>query len=301
MRARGVLAFAVSLVLAVAVLAQGAEGKKKSAPKAAASPVVMPAGDLKWTDLDPQGAPGVKIADLWGDHTKGAFGAFLKFPAGFAAPLHTHTNAVKIVVVSGTFTQAPEGKPEFRLGPGSYLMQPGGSYKHTTGCDPASECVFFAESTGKFDLKPVEKAMPEPVREMATPRPAPAVSAPIAAAPAAGASKVTDPGGPIAVAATKAGLRHIGAEKCKLCHKVQFASWAETAHAKRTPPLECESCHGAGSEYKSLDVMKSPAKARAAGMVIPTVAFCANCHKSGWKDEMLRKAHEHKTVAAAHS
>ena len=158
MRARDILAFAVSFVLAAAVLAQGAgEAKAKSASKAkGAEPIVMPAGDLKWTDLDPTGAPGVKIADVWGDHAKGAFGAFVKFPAGFATPLHTHTNAFKIVIVSGTFVQVPEGKPEFRLGPGSYLMQPGGNYRHSTACDKASECVFFIQSTGKFDLIPVE-------------------------------------------------------------------------------------------------------------------------------------------------
>src|SRR6059036_884403 len=122
MRMRNVLVFAVSFVLAAAVLAQGAgEAKAKSAPKAkAAEPIVMPAADLKWTDLDPTGAPGVKIADVWGKHAKGAFGAFIKFPAGFSAPLHTHTNAFKIVVLSGTFIQVPDGKPEFRLGPGSF-------------------------------------------------------------------------------------------------------------------------------------------------------------------------------------
>jgi hypothetical protein len=152
------LAFAVSFGLAAAVLAQGSgEAKAKSAPKAGASgPVVMPASNVKWTDLDPTGAPGVKIADLWGDHAKGAFGAFIKLPSGFEAPLHTHTNAMKLAIVSGTYIQAPEGKPEFRLGPGSYLMQPGGNYRHTTSCDKASDCVFFVESKGKFDLKPVE-------------------------------------------------------------------------------------------------------------------------------------------------
>jgi hypothetical protein len=157
MRAKHVLAFACSFVMAAAVLAQAAEKKTMSAPKSAASRLVeMPAADLKWADLDPKGAPGVKIADVWGDHSKGAFGAFIKLPAGFAAPLHTHTNDFKIVIVSGTFIQGPEGKPEFRLGPGSYLMQPGGNYKHTTACDKASDCVFFTQSAGKFDLKPVE-------------------------------------------------------------------------------------------------------------------------------------------------
>ena len=42
----------------------------------------MPAGDIKWIDLGP-GAPGVKVADLWGNHTKGVFGALFKLPVGF--------------------------------------------------------------------------------------------------------------------------------------------------------------------------------------------------------------------------
>lgn len=158
MRARNVLAFTVSFVLATAVLAQGSgEGKAKGAPKAGASKaVIMPAGDLKWIELDPTGAPGVKIADVWGNHATGAYGGFTKFPAGFSAPLHTHTHDIKIVVISGTFVHGPKGKPEVRLGPGSYLMQPGGNYQHRTACDKASECLIFGESKGAFDLKPVE-------------------------------------------------------------------------------------------------------------------------------------------------
>ena len=154
MRLKQVLAFSIPLFLAAPVLAQQ--------PKAAASkagpgqPIFLQAADLNWTDLDPKGAPGVKVADLWGNHAKGAFGAFIKLPAGFAVPLHTHTHAMKVVFLSGTYIQAPEGKAEVRLGPGSYMMQPGGNYKHTTACDKAAECVFFVESTGGFDLKIVE-------------------------------------------------------------------------------------------------------------------------------------------------
>lgn len=157
MRTRNVLALAVSFVVAAAVLAQGSEAKAKVAPTGGASkPVFMPSGDLKWGDLDPKGAPGIKIADVWGDHTKGAYGAFLIFPAGFVAPLHTHTYAIKIVVVSGTYMQTPEGKAEERLGPGSYAFQPAGNYKHISACDKASECKLFIQSSGPFDLKPVE-------------------------------------------------------------------------------------------------------------------------------------------------
>ena len=143
MKGRTIPAFAVSFLLAAAVLAQS--GK----------PVVWPAADLKWADV-PNAPPGVKQAILWGDPAMGAFGALQKFPPGFSAPLHTHSANLRCVVVSGTIIHGPEGKPEVRLGPGSYLMLPS-TYRHTTACDKASECVFFTEGDGKFDVVPVEK------------------------------------------------------------------------------------------------------------------------------------------------
>lgn len=116
------------------------------------TPMPVEAADLNWTALDPVGAPGVQIAPLWGDPSKGAFGAFLKLPAGFSAPLHTHTRPMKVVIVSGTYIQQPNGSSEFRLGPGSFLMQPGGNYRHVTRCATDAECMFFFESEGPFDL-----------------------------------------------------------------------------------------------------------------------------------------------------
>jgi hypothetical protein len=159
MKRKRVLGVAV-LLISMSLLAHAeVEKKSKSASKSNSSRlVVMPAAEVKWVDLDPKGAPGVKIADMWGNHAKGAFGGFIKLPAGFAAPLHTHTYDYKVVIVSGTYIQVPEGGSEFRLGPGSYFMQPGGNYKHTTACDKASDCVFFLQSPGKFDLKVVEAA-----------------------------------------------------------------------------------------------------------------------------------------------
>ena len=160
MRPRDVVAVAILIILTTPLLAQppGQASSTASQRTRSSQPVFTPADALKWTDLDPKGAPGVKVADLWGDHTKGPFGAYFKLPAGFAVPLHTHTHAMRVVFLSGTYVQAPDGKPEVRLGPGSYMMQPGGNYRHTTSCDKASECVFFVESSGPFDLKIVEPA-----------------------------------------------------------------------------------------------------------------------------------------------
>ena len=142
----------VSLGFLAAVVAPGVKG---DAPTDATTPVAISSADLKWVDLDPTGAPGVKVAALWGDFQKGPFGAFFKLPAGFSAPLHTHTHEMKLVIVSGTYIQGPDGAQEFRLGPGSYLLQPGGNYRHTTSCDRASDCIFFVEGKGAFDLYPV--------------------------------------------------------------------------------------------------------------------------------------------------
>jgi anti-sigma factor ChrR (cupin superfamily) len=142
--------YVVCFALAAVVLASRSNGAEESS---SVLPIPIEAADLMWIDLDPSGAPGVKVADVWGDHKIGAFGAFFRLPPGFSAALHTHTHEMKLVIVTGTYIQGPDGKAEFRLGPGSYLMQPGGNYRHTTSCDPASDCIFYVESDGAFDLQ----------------------------------------------------------------------------------------------------------------------------------------------------
>jgi hypothetical protein len=145
---------------------------------------------------------------------------------------------------------------------------------------------------------PAAAPVPAPA---AAPAPAPVAAAPppaetAAKAPAVAAAPtpaVVDKGGLVAVAATKPGLSRVGSDSCEMCHDVQFASWSTTAHAARNPPLDCEGCHGPGSEYSKMAVMKDPAKARAAGLVIPTGAFCSNCHMKGVTDDFLKKAHAH--------
>jgi hypothetical protein len=102
----------------------------------------------------------------------------------------------------------------------------------------------------------------------------------------------------------------IGADKCKMCHKVQYTSWAETGHAQGfeklkaedqgkaeclkchatgdsadMPGVQCEACHGAGSDYKSMKVMKDPEASRAAGLLMPGEAECKVCHEGAPHDQ----------------
>jgi hypothetical protein len=111
--------------------------------------ILWAAEDLKWEPL--AGAPpGIMSVKLWGDNTTGAYGGLTKFPAGFKAPLHTHTYATKIVVMKGAYTY--NGK---KYGPGSYVSVPAG-LQHESGGVEDSESIFFIEQSGKFDIKLVE-------------------------------------------------------------------------------------------------------------------------------------------------
>ena len=55
---------------------------------------------------------------------------------------------MKVVIVSGTYIQEPEGTLSVPTPPGIYAMQLGGTYRHTTSCDTTSDCVIFVESDG---------------------------------------------------------------------------------------------------------------------------------------------------------
>jgi hypothetical protein len=90
----------------------------------------------------------------------------------------------------------------------------------------------------------------------------------------------------------------VGSDKCaKMCHKVQYESWAASKHGTATPKTECETCHGNGADYMKMSVMKDPAAAKAAGLIAkPDKASCtAKCHKPAeFKDDMIAKVHAHK-------
>ena len=121
---------------------------------------------------------------------------------------------------------------------------------------------------------------------------------------------------------------YVGAKKCKMCHKGAkkgevWEKWEKGPHAKALETLKakgedknpkclechvtdvkaaaeegvgCEACHGPGSAYKSMSVMKDKAKAMENGLIEPTEAVCKKCHNEksptfkGFKyDEWVKK------------
>ena len=119
--------------------------------------------------------------------------------------------------------------------------------------------------------------------------------------------------------AKKNEYQYIGAKKCKMCHKKDgtHPSWLETKHAKAWESLDekaqkdekcvtchstgttakgdlltgvqCEACHGPGSDYKKKSVMQDREKAIAAGLLMPNEETCKKCHNENVPAEFRPK------------
>jgi quercetin dioxygenase-like cupin family protein len=96
----------------------------------------------------------VTTAVLSGDPENGPHATFTKFKPGYDAGMHYHTNDTRIVVLKGAYLYKDEDG-EKRVGPGDYLMVPGG-HKHWSGGDKTEGALFYQHSPGKFDLIPVK-------------------------------------------------------------------------------------------------------------------------------------------------
>ena len=120
---------------------------------------------------------------------------------------------------------------------------------------------------------------------------------------------------------------YVGADKCKMCHKVQYTSWEETTHAKALeqakasadpafearcldchatnsdealPGVQCEACHGPGSDYKKMSIMKDREQAVANGLVVPTQETCDGCHVDDGHSVAVALAEQINNKAAIH-
>lgn len=119
-----------------------------------AKAVVTPASDVTWT---PGGIPGVSTAAVEGDMSKGPSHFFLKYAAGFTAPIHHHSPDHYVTVVSGNLVIVVDGK-EQRVPPGSFFAFTGKA-KHGARCEGSEDCVMFVDARGAWDVVP-EAAKP---------------------------------------------------------------------------------------------------------------------------------------------
>ncbi|CAN5434328.1 hypothetical protein BH10BAC5_BH10BAC5_23610 [soil metagenome] len=70
--------------------------------------------------------------------------------------------------------------------------------------------------------------------------------------------------------------------ECLKCHTSQADVSLVTETFNIKDGVQCETCHGAGSEYKTISIMKDQPKAIENGLIIHTEKekFCTQCHNS---------------------
>jgi len=69
--------------------------------------------------------------------------------------------------------------------------------------------------------------------------------------------------------------------ECLACHTTGFNKGGYKigdANASKFEGIQCESCHGPGSVYKKMSIMKDKKKSMENGLIEPTEALCKECH-----------------------
>jgi quercetin dioxygenase-like cupin family protein len=95
------------------------------------------------------------LAPEHGDPSKGAFTLLLKFTSGCSVPMHWHTSAEELMLVSGS------GKMQTQDGKISTVDRGGFAYipaKHQHAFTCATACTAFLSGAGAFDIHYVDKS-----------------------------------------------------------------------------------------------------------------------------------------------
>jgi hypothetical protein len=69
-------------------------------------------------------------------------------------------------------------------------------------------------------------------------------------------------------------------DRCIKCHSTAHGVPDDMVSRKfdRTAGVQCESCHGAGKDYRKKKIMVDREKSIEKGLIIPTEAVCTKCH-----------------------
>lgn len=143
----------LGLVSAVALTAGTSARATAGAPPP--SPLYVTMEELDWRPMNPAEPDGPQMVVLWGDPSTGAYGAFQRYPAGSASPLHSFSTDQKIVMVQGTtlhWTEAESFEAAKRKPLGAFMLMPAG-VKHYAACAEDEDCVVFVTQDGPFDFK----------------------------------------------------------------------------------------------------------------------------------------------------
>ena len=142
---------------------QRADEPAPAAPETAAAseaPLARTAADqtLQWGACPPVFPAGCELAVLHGDPAKANADVFLRVPAGYAIPPHSHSSAERMILISGRLNVKYQGAQPVTLNPGNYAYGPA-KLPHRATCVAAEVCTLFIAFEGPVDVEPFDGAL----------------------------------------------------------------------------------------------------------------------------------------------
>jgi quercetin dioxygenase-like cupin family protein len=122
------------------------------ATPASESALAVAANDpaLKWGPCPSIFPAGCEIAVLHGDPSKPGADVFLRVPAKYRIPAHSHTSAERMILTSGELRVTYKGQPSATLAAGNYAYGPA-KLPHDAECLSDEPCTLFIAFEGAVD------------------------------------------------------------------------------------------------------------------------------------------------------
>jgi quercetin dioxygenase-like cupin family protein len=138
-------------VLASAVLLAFAASISSAHGASAPAPVTHTVtSSLQWGACPAIFPAGCQIAVLNGDPSKPNADIFLRVPAGYKIPAHSHSSAERMILVEGKLSVQYQGAPLSILKSGTYAYGPAG-LPHEAKCLSKTRCTLFIAFEGPVD------------------------------------------------------------------------------------------------------------------------------------------------------
>lgn len=122
--------------------------------------LALAAGDpaLKWGPCPPIFPAGCEIAVLQGDPARPNADVFLRVPAKYEIPAHSHTSAERMILVTGQLQVTYKGQPPATLDVGTYAYGPA-NLAHKASCLSEEPCTLFIAFELPVDAHPHEGSL----------------------------------------------------------------------------------------------------------------------------------------------
>jgi hypothetical protein len=111
--------------------------------------------DIKWADCPAFLPKGCKLSVIHGDPAKPNVDVFFKLPGKSVLPLHWHTSAERMTLVSGKLNITYNGQKQAVVNAGNYMYGPP-KLAHKGYCASKEPCILFIAFESPLDAVPGE-------------------------------------------------------------------------------------------------------------------------------------------------